>query len=258
MNRSQEAIKLGKIDEDDLPEFDRCLGKVGQLQELVDRLERMESERRRPGWFASSPPDSQLVQHVSVIIWFLSHKYSIVSKSYEAAKATKSSAMEHLKKVQEKRLHALASIKKPSQQSRSSTASSPKSNTASLPIEEDRMEVSEFAAKYGLSDDQVQMLQQEKNHLFHELADMQTQIKQTEKSVSEIARLQATLQESLTFQEGQIERIFEDAEFAIDMVSKGNVYLNKASKSQSTFRTIMVSLILFMTFIMLFMHFYLD
>lgn len=116
----------------------------------------------------------------------------------------------------------------------------------------------DFSRKYGLSEQQMQMLQREKQELYNELLDTQAQMKHTERSVHEIARLQTTLQESLLYQEAQIERIYDDVDIAVDMVQKGNLYLKKASGKQSTFARIMVFLILFLTGIMLFMHFYLD
>lgn len=60
------------------------------------------------------------------------------------------------------------------------------------------------------------------------------------------------------YQESQIERIHDDADMALEMVKRGNVFLDKAGKSQSGFRKMMVGIILALTLIMLFMHFYLD
>jgi ABC-type Na+ efflux pump permease subunit len=76
--------------------------------------------------------------------------------------------------------------------------------------------------------------------------------------MNEIARLQATLQESLLYQEATIERLSEDAELTVDMVRKGNVMLHRAANNQSSFRNVMVVLIFVLTFVMLFLHYYSD
>lgn len=201
----------------------------------------------KASWFASNgPEESQLELHLTAIVWYLNHNYSKASRDYEQMKAsTRKQDHGHLKQAQEMRSIALSSIP----QKLSSPVVSPV---------EDKVNLDVFSKKYGLSDQQMQMLQREKHELYNELADTQAQMKHTERSVHEIARLQTTLQESLLYQEAQIERIYDDIDIAADMVQKGNKFLNKASSRQSTFAKIMVFFILFMTGIMLFMHFYLD
>lgn len=246
MNAKIESLKDIK-DEDSMPEFTHCLQRIALLQEHADKLAELDKPRRSR-WFGSTPnQDSQLAQHVAAIIWFLGHRYSTASKRYDSMREAEQAARIRSKKAQDRRLAALASVKQKS-------PTTPKS----FPVVEEQANVQDFAQKYGLSPDQIQMLQSEKDALFQELEGMKNQVRQTEQSVSEIARLQTTLQESLVYQEGQIERIYEDVDLATDMVSKGNVFLGKASKNQSTFSKIMVTLILAMTFVMLFMHFYLD
>lgn len=242
---------LAKAVEDgigDLPEFGACLEAIAGLQLQADKLTEMEKSRTR-GWFSSADAgETQVTQHIATIIWYLSHTYSSISKEFESLKQSKGQGKEHLKKAQEKRVSALASYK---------PKSSPSSGPSS-PVLDDKMKVDEFAQKYHLSPDQIQMLQTERQEIVQELTDMKGQVRQTERSVNEIARLQTTLQESLVYQESQIERLYDDAELTVDMVQRGNAYLSKASKNQSGFRNIMVIIILTLTFIMLFMHAYLD
>lgn len=242
------VISQSKDDPKEVPEFTITFQRIARLQESVDHL--AQQCQPKSGWFSSGTQENtQLVQHMSAVLWFLSHKYSMLSKAFNKISDDKQKGKEHLKRLQDKRMSALASVQLKSPTTRKSP---------DVAVTESKMKVDEFAQKYGLSSDQVQMLQHEKQELFNELQDMQGQMRQTEKSVAEIARLQTTLQESLMYQETQIERLYDDIDLTIDMVQKGNMYLNKASKNQSAFSKIMVFLILFMTGIMLFMHFYLD
>jgi DNA repair exonuclease SbcCD ATPase subunit len=249
LDRIRLAISRSKDDIKEVPEFTSTFQQIARLQESVDHL--AQQCQPKVGWFTSGVhnQDGQLIQHMSAVLWFLSHKYSMLSKAFNKITDDKQKGKEHLKRLQDKRLAALASVqlKSPTPQV-----------SRDLAVPESKLKVEEFAQKYGLSSDQVQMLQHEKQELFNELQDMQGQMRQTEKSVAEIARLQTTLQESLMYQETQIERLYDDIDLTIDMVQKGNMYLNKASKNQSAFSKIMVFLILFMTAIMLFMHLYLD
>lgn len=246
LDRIRILISQSKDDLKEVPEFTITFQRIARLQESVDHL--AQQCQPKAGWFSSgSQENAQLVQHMSAVLWFLSHKCSMLSKAFNKISDHKQKGKEHAKRLQDKRMTALASV-----QLKSPTA------TRNYTDVEGKMKVDEFAQRYGLSSDQVQMLQQEKQELFDELQDMQGQMRQTEKSVAEIARLQTTLQESLMYQETQIERLYDDIDLTIDMVQKGNMYLGKASKNQSAFSKIMVFLIMFMTGIMLFMHFYLD
>lgn len=76
--------------------------------------------------------------------------------------------------------------------------------------------------------------------------------------MNEIARLQATLQESLLYQEATIERLHDDAEETIEMVKKGNAQLNRAASNQSSFAKIMCMIIMGLVLFLLFMHYYSD
>jgi len=248
LQRMEALIRTAKDDLNELPQFSSCLQRIAGLQDLVDRV--AELDKPKTGWFSSSSTglaESQLAQHFATIVWFLGHKYSEISKSFDRQKANRKQDLSHLKHVQEKRAMALAA----------STLQQKSMTRPILPVEE-KIAVDAFAQKYDLSPDQVQMLQHEKQELFHELADTQSQMRQTERSVAEIARLQTTLQESLMYQETQIERLYDDVDTALLMVDRGNAYLGKAAKNQSAFSKIIVTLVLCLTGILLFMHFYLD
>lgn len=142
--------------------FNGCLQQISALQDLSEALGALES--KSSGWFSTSRKDSQLSTHIVAIIWYLGHRYSTVSKALEAARDRKRTEQEHLKRVQDKRLAALASIRSPTSSERA-------------PFIEEKTKVEDFGQKYGLSADQMQMLQHEKQELFNELSGMQSQVK---------------------------------------------------------------------------------
>ncbi len=246
LKRISRRIPAAIDEKSGIPEFMSCQVQISHLQTLADTLDELEQARRKRGWFASSTSagHSQLSQHMAAIIIFLNHLNSVLSKRFEAMKG----AVRSRSVVQEKRITSLAAIRKDSKPTSPNT--SPTTAAAHL------MDVGEFAEQYGLSQDQIQMLQEEKQALFQELSQTKQQVSQAEKSVSEIVRLQITLQETLMYQETQIERLYDDSEVTLDMIQRGNVFLNKASKSQHTFRNIIVTIILIATFILWFMHSY--
>ena len=145
--------------------FNDCLQQISALQDLSEALCALES--KSSGWFTSSRKDSQLSAHIVAIIWYLGHKYSTVSKALGAARDRKKTEEDHLKRVQDKRLAALASIRSPTSSERA-------------PFIEEKTKVEDFGQKYGLSADQMQMLQHEKQELFNELSGMQSQVKYTQ------------------------------------------------------------------------------
>lgn len=146
----------------DTAAFNGCLHQISALQDLSEALGALES--KSSGWFSSSRKESQLSTHIVAIIWYLGHKYSTVSKALEASRDRKKTEQEHLKRVQDKRLAALASIRSPTSSERA-------------PFIEEKTKVEDFGQKYGLSADQMQMLQHEKQELFNELSGMQSQVK---------------------------------------------------------------------------------
>lgn len=79
----------------------------------------------------------------------------------------------------------------------------------------------------------------------------------TESTLTEISRLQATLAFHLTTQASQIERLWDDAVLASDAVTRGNKELRRArERGGGLFRGAVLMIIVMLTLLLLFVHFY--
>lgn len=93
------------------------------------------------------------------------------------------------------------------------------------------------------------MIEEMSRGIFESLSNTETQI-------LEISRLQNTLQTHLTIQHDQTVRLFEDSLEVIRETRKGNEYLRRSGQDGSMFRKFLVVLILVMTLILIFLHYY--
>lgn len=143
------------------------------IQEKTEEVSQEESAKQRASfaWLigGNQSKPSQLSQHLAAVVWFLNHNYSMASKAFEKLK-TEAEAYERIIQEQlEKRTSLLASNLTTSKQG--SKQSPVLVNEINRPSEES------FAAKYSLSEQQLQTLIRENDVVFQELSDMQSQVR---------------------------------------------------------------------------------
>lgn len=93
--------------------------------------------------------------------------------------------------------------------------------------------------------------------LLSEYTALSTILISTESTLTDISRLQATLAFHLTTQASQIERLWDDAVLASDAVTRGNKELRRAKeRGGGLFRGAVLMIILVLTLLLLFVHFY--
>ena len=101
------------------------------------------------------------------------------------------------------------------------------------------------------------MLQVENTRMLEEMSrGLFETLNTTESQVLEISRLQATLQSHLTVQHDLTCRLFEDSISTVEDTKKGNEYLRRSGKEGSLMRKFLVTLILFMSLLLLLLHYF--
>lgn len=104
---------------------------------------------------------------------------------------------------------------------------------------------------------QQSVLQLENSRLIEEMSrGLFETLTSTESQVLEVSRLQSTLQSHLQAQHDLTCRLFEDSQVTFEETKRGNEYLKRSGKDSSLMRRFLVSLILFMTLILLMLHYF--
>lgn len=104
---------------------------------------------------------------------------------------------------------------------------------------------------------QQQQLQLENSRMIEEMSrGLFETLSTTESQILEISRLQSTLQTHLTIQHDQTLRLFEESLSTVTETKKGNEYLRKSGKDGSMMRKFLVSLMLLLSLLLLFLHYY--
>lgn len=104
---------------------------------------------------------------------------------------------------------------------------------------------------------QQEQLQLENSKMIEEMSrGLFETLSTTETQILEISRLQSTLQTHLTIQHDQTLRLFEESLSTVSETRKGNEYLRRSGKDGSMMRKFLVSLILILSLLLLFLHYY--
>lgn len=216
--------------------------RILELQDLHDKL----AEQRaltKGGWFSlfrGEEEKNSQDEHEVLIIKFLTHRAStLMAESYDLREEKKPViSLEHFVPI-----HPYPSTAATSTKHEASQVPAPPKSSSSAPT---------------LGDSQMQMLLSENEHLMKEYSEMQNRITATQSDMNEISRLQNTLQEHIVHQAEQIERIFDDAQVTIGTLTQANQYLKQAGKGQSTSVRFFIISVLFMSFLLLLLHFISD
>eukprot|EP00741_Cyanophora_paradoxa_P003260 tig00000691_g3168.t1 len=121
--------------------------------------------------------------------------------------------------------------------------------------EEEARRAREFEA--SLSAEQRRELQEENVRLFHDFTSLNDQVREAERKVTDIARLQRLFGAEVARQAGDIERLYEEAVATCEDLGRGNRELKKASERGALdLRAIVVFFILVMSFALLFLDWY--
>lgn len=151
-----------------------CLSRIAMIQERTEQVSQEESAKQSNSfaWLTggSKGKPSQLSQHLAAVVWFLNHNYSMASKAFEKLKADAETYEKGAKERLEKRTALLASNVAANKQG-SKPLSQVVANEINRPSEEN------FAAKYRLSEQQLQTLIRENDTVLQELSDMQNQVR---------------------------------------------------------------------------------
>ena len=175
-------------------------------------------------WFWQSS-QSQVGEHQTAVVWFLEHKLSCLSRLL--------SQVSDLVRESLKPLEPL--------------------NMKPLPTAHLKSPVAE-----EWSPEQVSVLQQEQRVFLSQVSELSSSMRQAQTDVSEISRLQGTLQEHIAFQAANIERLFDDAANALGLVDQGNSYLARAANSPHAFRNAIVSIVMSLAMVLLALHYFSD
>jgi hypothetical protein len=150
-----------------------CLSRIAMIQEKTEKISHEESAKQQVSfaWLigGSQAKPSQLSQHLAAVVWFLNHNYSMTSKAFEKLKTEAETYERAIKDKLEKRTALLAN-----------NLTTSKQGNKQLPVifnEINRPSEESFAAKYSLSEQQVQTLIRENDVAFQELSDMQSQVR---------------------------------------------------------------------------------
>ena len=197
--------------------------------------------RARRGWLSFLKADalSQLDQHEATIVWFLNHRAANLTKDFENARREVEEREREASRIRSMRRSALASARPVEMEP-----------IAKVPA----MTSDSFAAEFGVSAAQMQELAQENDALVKEYSEMRNAITNTQASMNDIVRLQATLQDQLLYQEAQIDRIYDEATDTLDTVRKANAHLNRATSGQSTSVRFFLWFMVFVTLFVLVLH----
>lgn len=207
---------------------------VKELQDAEGAHDASQKSRWQ-GWFGSGE-ESQRILHYELIVSYLRRRHAVVSEQFEMLRGLSAKRVEARRQL---------GLRKQAVHMRSA-------RVASAWQDERREE------KPSFSETQMHVLQQSNDALVQEINAMSEELDATEVHMVEIARLQTVLQENLLMQRETSERLYDEAGTALETVRKGNMYIGKAAKHQSSFRTIMVSLILIAALFLLLLHWYSD
>ncbi|KAF2019298.1 syntaxin [Aaosphaeria arxii CBS 175.79] len=101
------------------------------------------------------------------------------------------------------------------------------------------------AVEAQLDPEQLQLFAQENQDMLKHYEDSLDQVRQTEKSLVEIAELQTTLANNLSMQAAHIEQLVEDSFNTTENVGTGNKELKKATERKSTARMVFYGTVAF-------------
>ncbi len=183
---------------------------------------------------------SHLDRHEAAIAWLLGHRVSLLTRRLESLRSRGDAKA----KMQE-RIAAL----------REAAVSSARPTAQAVQFESGDSADDQPAPLASLSAAQVQVLERENDSLLKELQQTHAAVERSAATLSEIARLQGTLQEQLVFQAAQIDRLYDDAEATADTLGRANEQLAKAASRQTTSTRLIFWLLVFAAFLVLLLHF---
>uniref|UniRef100_A0A7S3Y6Y2 t-SNARE coiled-coil homology domain-containing protein n=1 Tax=Heterosigma akashiwo TaxID=2829 RepID=A0A7S3Y6Y2_HETAK len=103
-----------------------------------------------------------------------------------------------------------------------------------------------------------QVLQEENHNLLADLQNELDSVKQIESKMAEISTLMSLFSTKVMEQQTEIEQLGTLAQKASTNIEQGNKYIDKASEIQGGFRKIYVTFIMTLSFILLFLHWYMP
>lgn len=212
------------------------------LMTLMGWIERRSSQ----GWLAvfRGSVASQLDQHEAAIVWFLNHRFSSLSQGAESYREQLERRAKESLRVKESHKYAMASARPTLDQGGTPAAGYP------VPVLSNEY----LAEEFGVSPQQMQALAMENDSLLKEYGEMKQQIDTTHASINEIARLQTTLQEQLTYQAAQIDRLFDETSTTVNTIQRANTHLTQASKKRSGSVTFFLWFMVMATLFVLLLH----
>lgn len=224
----------------------------------------------------SNSSNSQLLLHYELILGHVRRRHGIILENLEKLKTVSEERMDRKRRILTKAIHPIDIHKTPSTLKHPMIITRPDVNFPHSPTSNSPSSASfidaeavkrgkghtlstiEFQEKYGLSQSQMMELAQSSDILLEEFNALNKELDSTEASILRIGQLQGMLQENLLIQQSLGERICDDAMDALTSVRKGNEQIGMAAQRPSTFRMVMIVLILSVTLVILFMHWYND
>lgn len=213
---------------------------ISILRKKLNEKEEEESNTSNKGyysWFTStqqrSSRSSPLIEHCELVLFFLESRIGRISGELDG--------QQRRRKERERLIYSSTRIK-------STSASVSKSNGHNVPYDDNSAHTSS-AHTTQLQLENSRMVEEMSRGLFESLNSTETQI-------LEISRLQSTLQTHLTIQHDQTVRLFEDSISVVSETRRGNEYLRRSGKEGSAMRRFLVGLILLMSLLLLFLHYY--
>lgn len=182
---------------------------------------------------------SMLDRHEAAVAWFLGHRLSLLTRRLEAVRAKADAAG---------RIRERISVLRETASSRATVPS------AGI-LDDNSDQTNHHAERPTLSAQQLQQLSTENESLLAELQQTHAAVERSAATLSEISRLQSTLQEQLVFQAAQIDRLHADAEMTVDTLGRANEQLTAAGQRQVTSARLLLWLFIFSALIVLILHF---
>ncbi|ORY84837.1 hypothetical protein BCR37DRAFT_345050, partial [Protomyces lactucae-debilis] len=220
----------------------------------VQALESVESKRRAQlegtsrfaRWLRDPDVDAQAAQlgahHVSMT-WYLNHFLVGLSNQHAEQRTIR------FEREEEKRRLAMPSSKR---------FQAPAYGYTLDPAEQAVSEQETEAALLEtlLSPAQLQQFEGENTKMMQEFENSLQQIRTTQAKLAEIAELSTELQRHLEQQTDMTDRLMEDATFTSMTVRQGNEQLGKARKRNAWYTKFVVTILLVLSFVLLFLDYY--
>ena len=208
---------------------------VREAAARVKELESVEEERRqvidsKPYWtkLLRDPADDAqskvLATHRSGITWYLNHTLLSISQKHADTKTIR------LNKEEDKRLNSHTTHFKP--------------------------RYAEVENEQTFTEEQLQLYQSENNQMIQDFENQLDKVRTVQSKLMEIAELSSELQQHLQHQTEMTDRLMEEAVDTTRDVTKGNEQLTQAKRRNATYRIYIVTILMTLSFTLLFLDYY--